>query len=410
MTNRLLVAYSLVGIIYNVFLMVSSIVFVRAFNPEAIGEYFYLVFLSSAICNIALFGNATYINKHLQLGTGANLQSRLVVFSFLSIAIYLIILTKSDQSFSGLYVFMILFEAGLLKVVKDRIFTSYLRSLNRLSAYSFFLIGSSVLRLSVTFVIFKYEIKIEHAIILYFIITLFFSLIAFAALINLKEGFGDVSISNYCRDGSPYFIATVFTMLYDYVPVLFLKYFNGSSVEIAYYVSSYKIISIFILGLAIVSPVFLQYQRKIYLKEKHGKNVMSGAIFLILALSILYLPIFLFLQFNSSFVIGLIFGSEYDGAESTLRAISYCIWGSSINFIAFATFQALDLQKLVPKIVGPFALANLVATYYAAPMGSSSVAVVFAVSILGSAAISFYILLKRNICERRAFLDRGAIL
>lgn len=384
------VSYTVIGIVTNAVLMIASFLFIRVSPPEIAGDYFFFVAASSLLVNVSLWGNATYYNKKVVDGVLENNKALLANFRvFFLLFLLLSSVFFSFEIFSGKSIIWlaVFFEAGLLKVYRERIYCSYSRVY--LSSIEYVKIqGLYVLLRLVCVLIYYFELIDVFTLIFLWVggssISLLQSKDFLESIFNLKY---KSSLKNYIAYGSPFFLATLFTMGYDYAPVISLKYVSGDLFEMGIFSAVYKITSITILSLALLSQSLLPYFRHAY--NQYGKaHTIKLSIKILIVIYILYAPVFYTLYFKANNVISWFIGNGYLHGEDSLKVQLIGLWGSIANFCVFTVLQAIDRQKLVAILVAPSAVGNIILSVVLASKGSLGVSLALSISLISCGVIS----------------------
>lgn len=383
------IGFTSIGLSSSFLLMLSSFIFIRGSSPEVSGNFFFYVAISSFIANVALFGNATYFNKSIPDTTKSNLSgltanlSYFFVFAIFIAAAYVVISLKSDYFFIFTVIFI---EIGILKVYRERLYSSYARYYKPNSSY-FWVQGQYVLgRLIVVSLYYFNLIEFNMLICLILIVSI---LSTFGTLDFFHSVFGNKKSGyrSYLANGNPFFIATIFTMGFDYAPIFVLGFLGDDLAGVGLFSSSYKITSILVLSLGVMSQSLLPYFRGIF--NEHGRRsaILCG-FKVILVLLIIYVPVSFGLYRYADIIISTAFGDGYASATAVLKYQSIGVWGSIINFVSFAALHSIDEHFIVVKIIAPCAILNVFLSLYLAPYGAQGVSIAMSVSLLACALLA----------------------
>lgn len=391
-------SFTFIGLASNALIMLTTFLFIKATQIDISSSFFYYVTIFGMIANISLFGYATYFNK-ISVDISKNNHSEKIgnisYYLLFSIIIGTVIFISSIiEGHDKLLVFYIFTDILIFKVLRERFFCSLCRAKNKILLYFKIQIIYSILKLTITYIYYLKIININMLFISYTTLMVLTSVYMFTFVKHIFYNKKD-SIKKYFSFGSPFFIATIFTMGYDYAPVLILRLKSGSLDEIGYFSANYKIISIFILSLGIFTQTILPVQRKYFLKSKL-QSTLNLSIYIALILSLLYVPVFLIFKHYSSFIISLFLGDAFLTTQDTFIVLLVGIWGSIFNFILFSGLQASDKEKIIPFIIAPCALLNIILLINLSYLGSYGAALSLTISLLFCAGLTFsvYIYLK----------------
>lgn len=383
------IGFTSIGLLSSFLLMLSSFIFIRGSSPEISGTFFFYVTISSFIANIALFGNATYFNKSIPDTTQNNLSDLtgnlryFFVFAIFIAAVYVVILLKSDYFFIFAVIFI---EIGILKVYRERLYSSYARYYRPNSSY-FWVQGQYVLgRLIVVSLYYFNLIEFNALIFLILMVSListFGTLDFFHSVFESKKS----GCRSYFGNGNPLFIATIFTMGFDYAPIFVLGFLGGDLDGVGLFSSSYKIISILVLSLGVLTQSLLPYFRGIFNEHGRRRAILYGfkVIFLLL---ILYIPVSYGLYRYADIIITTALGDGYASATAVLKYQSIGVWGSIINFVSFATLHSINEHSIVVMIIAPCAILNVLLCLYLAPYGAQGVSIAMSVSLVACSLLA----------------------
>ncbi|HEK3218524.1 TPA: hypothetical protein SMV65_002605 [Proteus mirabilis] len=378
--------------------MLTTFIFIKITPINISSTFFYNITIFGIIANVSLFGYATYFNKiSVDISEESNSKkigniSYYILFSFITGVIFLIYsIIKEGHT---LLIFCVFSDILIFKVLRERFFCSLCRAKNKIFLYFKIQIIYSILKLIITYIYYLKIINIDTLFISYIVLMVLTSIYMFSFIKQIFHNKKD-SVKEYFSLGGSFFIATIFTMGYDYAPILILRFKSENLDEIAYFSANYKIISIFILSLGIFTQTILPVQRKYFLKREL-QPTLNLSIYIALILSLMYIPIFLILKYYSSFIISLFLGDEFLIAQDTFIVLLVGIWGSIFNFILFSGLQASDKEKIIPFIIAPCSLLNIILLLNLSYLGSYGAALSLTISLLFCASLTFsiYIYLK----------------
>lgn len=402
MTSRKVIDFTMIGLISNAILMVSSFIFIRSVGVQFSGMYFYYVAVAGLISNIALFGNATYLNKEFvskEVSSSLLASIKVFTFSFVVYGFIFVLFIAYDESVK--YPIIIFLEAGFFKVYRERLYAAYMRSQG--DSYHYGLTQAIYVFLRLSCILLHFYRVIDDLILLISFLVISFFIFPMMRTFNKKVYQSHpVDVRGYFLSGSPYFLSTVFTLGFDYAPILMLKLVFKDFLAIGLFSASYKIISIFIIALGVLTQSLLPYLRKKFIVYGERKTIVYG-LKIILLLVLLYMPLMLFLYKNSNLIVGFLIGSEDQGLYKIFQVQLFCVLGSIANFIGISVLQAIDKQSKVLFFVGPCAVINLILSFLFATDGAVGVSYSLAISLLLCAVFitGYLMLFLRLNCESK---------
>ena len=394
MNAKSVVSFSSVGIVFNFLLMVMTFIFIRKTSSHETGLYFYYVSIGGLFSNVLLFGNATLLNKEF-VGSQQplNLFPRIrfyLFLTFLAILIYVFLFEEYKE-----YAFLLILETSLFKVYRERLYASYIRSFGGVFDYIKPLFINFLLRFFGVFLYFFGFLNVFYLVLFFILASMFsvFSISDFNKKVFFSGRIDDIYLC-YFKDGWPYFLSAFFTLGYDYVPVLVLKFMHNDLHAIGVYSSNYKITSIFIIGLAIVTQSILPFFRNIYIQKGEKETLLNG-IFVIVLFFVLYTPLYFIVLGCSEFVVSFFIGSEYIKYDDILSIQLAGVFGSIVNFIGFSVLQSINKQALVSFFVAPSAILNIFLCVFFSSDGAVGVSLSLTISLILSSFFLFvYLLVK----------------
>ena len=229
-------------------------------------------------------------------------------------------------------------------------------------------------------IFFKEFISAKYIAIIYSIVSIFFTLYAMIQINKIMKGefllkghkeesiqvYKSVKIKKIIKNSWPFSLATFFYLIYFQSDLILVKYFVGNHAAGIYNVAFTIIVAIFLFPSIIYQKFLLSKihrwanhdKNKLYQVYKKGNILMltSGIIILMLVLS------------TSSYIIPLLFGTEYNEAVKILNILAISI---PIIFLAHSSGSMLvtkNHMKLKVKYMGTVALINITLNIFVIPI------------------------------------------
>lgn len=393
MRFRSVLGFSSIGFFSNFVFMVSTFLLIKSTNVDIMGSYFLFVTLSGLVANILLFGNGTSFNRDIidDIRSSSVLSRPTVFFSLSIVALFFIFIISRYVEY-GHFLIVIYFEAAILKVLRERFFCSYERARNRHSVYFFVQISYVFSRLILVYLFSLGFFDFYDLLLLQVSTAILMSVPVIKFLVENLKYTCFTSYKLYPRTGGLFFLSTLFTMGYDYTPVLILSMYSTPE-QISFFSSNFKIVSVFIIGLGIVSQSLLPFYREKY--NNFGKDYvvsLSGKI--LFALIVLYIPIFVFLYSYTEETIRVFLSESYSDTSNILKILLFSTFGSIGNFVLFPALQAINKVKYVANIVGPIAILNIILSFSLRELGAEGMAIALTSSMIVCSIITVFVLLR----------------
>ncbi|WP_156294029.1 polysaccharide biosynthesis C-terminal domain-containing protein [Serratia oryzae] len=394
-----LISFSFVNVLATLMFTLSSIVLFRNIDKEVIGQYSLFIALSGLIANLSLFGNATLYSKDVvelchrdRLMVLLYLISRYVIFFiFFSIPVFLFF----GWSFIGL---LTLIDIGVLKVLRERLFSSYHRIQDSILNYTYVLIIYSLVRFFITFYFVSNGVSFNVILSSYVILSILSIIYLFREIVDVKLQFNlffkKSFYTEYISKGSVYFIPSLFIMGFDYVPSLYLAKLKDLSL-LADYAAAQKVTSIVTILCGIVSQALLPYFRSHVIDE--GVAIVKKKVIYILFASLLMYSVFLGVVTPfSSQLIAAVYNGQFDSnASITLVILFFSILFSMVNFILYPFFQSSGNENKIIYSVAPACIFNIISAFFFINYyGAQGAAISLLISLAISSAMSFIILFR----------------
>lgn len=386
-------SFTAIGIISNALLMAVSFIFIRSSSIEESGTFFYYVTLSSMIVNFALLGNATYLNKAF---IDKNYRGALKILPNVRVFFFLMFLFGSlisgiiHDKLNSLIFAAVFIEVGLIKSYRERVYCSFMRAHGTGQKYLQVQGAYVISRLLITIAYGLSIIDFEMLILAYLICSLMTIYQTRNIILEIFFSTEPRSFRSYVLNGLPYFLATLFTMGYDYAPVIALKMVANDIQAIGIFSATYKITSILVLSLGILSQSLLPYLRAIYNKRGKKKTIRNG-IFILTVILAMYAPVFFILDIYSYELINISLGEKYTLGKAAFQYQIYGVWGSIVNFITFSILQAIDKQNKIIAIVAPSAICNVILAILFSSEGALGVSKALCYSLFMCAFVSILV-------------------